>query len=307
MFFTVLPLAFLVGVRAQTYTATWTPSTLPDKTQDGQAGTNLCSNTYNQTSQCQTAWVNNLEDFCIWAPPDSGPNSVIGNTERFEVAWCTQGNHGTRLIPDGAITGAHFVKTPSYVQVTGTGDLTKVNIPAGDAGGELDPHGADGNGNPIGGVVFTTAFTGQPVQSHEWTNFVAADQFCFRVCQDGPQAPGLCNHIYDTQGCNWNMPADYGTGFTTCVGDDDQPMGQAHAAPASSSCQTTSTVKNTVGVTSTSSVAPTSSPAAVAANKTSSAAGTGNTSKSNAALAVRMPNGGTLVSIFGIALGAFVF
>jgi hypothetical protein len=40
------------------------------------------------------------------------------------------------------------VKTPDYVQVTGVGDFTKINIPRGDAGGELDPHGADGNGNP---------------------------------------------------------------------------------------------------------------------------------------------------------------
>jgi len=63
------------------------------------------------------------------------------------------------------------VQTPDYVQITGPacslslrysiasqhcsnlystavgiGDLTKINIPSGDAGGELDPHGADGNG-----------------------------------------------------------------------------------------------------------------------------------------------------------------
>jgi hypothetical protein len=30
--------------------------------------------------------------------------------------------------------------------VTGTGDFTKINVQAGDQGGELDPHGADGNG-----------------------------------------------------------------------------------------------------------------------------------------------------------------
>lgn len=34
------------------------------------------------------------------------------------------------------------------VATLGRGDLTKLNIPAGDAGGELDPHGADGNGMP---------------------------------------------------------------------------------------------------------------------------------------------------------------
>ena len=90
--------------------------------------------------------VNSIEDWCIFAPPKPGADSVIGNTERIEVAWCTQSGHGTRVIPDGAISGAHFVQTPDYVQVTGVGDLTKINIPKGDEGGELDPHGADGNG-----------------------------------------------------------------------------------------------------------------------------------------------------------------
>ena len=46
--------------------------------------------------------------------------------------------------------------------------MTSLNIPKGDAGGELDPHGADGNGNPIGGLVFSSAF-GQLQQIHEWT------------------------------------------------------------------------------------------------------------------------------------------
>jgi len=85
----------------------------------------------------------------------------------------------------------------------GVGDLTAINIPAGDgtwlehslihhaliqspAGGEFDPHGADGNGwnplshhvchvvlmrstgNPIGGLVFSNAF-GSIAQMHEWT------------------------------------------------------------------------------------------------------------------------------------------
>jgi hypothetical protein len=50
----------------------------------------------------------------------------------------------------------------------GVGNLTNINIPAGDAGGELDPHGADGNGNPIGGLVFSSAF-GALEEIHEWT------------------------------------------------------------------------------------------------------------------------------------------
>jgi hypothetical protein len=98
------------------------------------------------------------------APPSTTSdygNSAIGNTERIVVSWCTNPGYGTRLIPSGAIKSAHFIKTPLYVQVggdwcgceseadhggvvqqvTGGGDLTMLNIPAGDEGGELDPHG----------------------------------------------------------------------------------------------------------------------------------------------------------------------
>ncbi|KAI9508526.1 hypothetical protein F5148DRAFT_1195187 [Russula earlei] len=225
MFSSVLPLVFhlgLVGVHAQTYTATYLPSNAPPQTEQGQAGTNQCGTGANQTSLCQNAFVNAVDDFCLFAPPNPGPGSVIGNTERIEVSWCLKSGYGTRVIPAGAITGAHFVHTPDYVQVTGVGDLTKINIPAGDAGGELDPHGADGNGNPIGGLVFSSAFTGQIEQVHEWTNFVAANQFCFRACKDAPIAPELCNHIYDVMGCEWNMPGNYNPGFDTCSGDSGE-------------------------------------------------------------------------------------
>jgi hypothetical protein len=46
-------------------------------------------------------------------------------------------------MPAGTLTGVHFVKTADYVQITGQGDFTKINVPAGDDGGELDNHGAD--------------------------------------------------------------------------------------------------------------------------------------------------------------------
>ena len=102
-------------------------------------------------------WMNDADDFCLWAPPSSGS---IGVTEQEEVAYCTKSGRGTRVIPDGTLTGVHFVQTPDYVQVTGTGDFTKINMKKGDHGGgehtfpfsrsalshfalpELDPHGA---------------------------------------------------------------------------------------------------------------------------------------------------------------------
>jgi hypothetical protein len=116
------------------------------------------------------------------------------------VAWCTKSGYGTRLIPDGTLTGVHFLKTGDFVQVTGTGDLTKLNIRQGDEGGELDPHGcvlssaprcadtpqltstlsslfaarsATGAGNPVGGLVFTRAITkGKFQRIYEWNNFM---------------------------------------------------------------------------------------------------------------------------------------
>ena len=125
--------------QAQTYSATYLPTNAPDKSEQGQSGTNKCGTGNSQNSTCQNVFgasllshvhifvqadsltVNSIDDFCFFAPPDPGSDSVIGNTERIEVSWCIKPGYGTRLIPDGAITGAHFVMTPDYVQVTEIG------------------------------------------------------------------------------------------------------------------------------------------------------------------------------------------
>ncbi|KAJ7650908.1 carbohydrate-binding module family 13 protein [Roridomyces roridus] len=231
----------------QVWNVGYSASSLPTTSENGQSGTNACGTTSSQNSKCQTAWINSADDFCLWAPPSVGS---IGDTERDEVAWCTKSGRGTRTIPNGALKGVHFVKTPDYVQVTGVGDFTKLNIPGGDSGGELDPHGADGNGNPIGGLVFGNSF-GNALQYHEWTSFISDTEFCFRACV-GPNAARNCQHIYDVMGCFWNMPANYDAGkYENCLGDDDEPMGvygtstwfqgqkptpSAHTAAKSSSC-----------------------------------------------------------------------
>ena len=45
-----------------------------------------------------------------------------------------------------------MIRTPHFIQITGTADLTKIGICASsgacDGGGELDPHGAQNVGNP---------------------------------------------------------------------------------------------------------------------------------------------------------------
>jgi hypothetical protein len=180
-----------------------------------------------------------FSDFCVWGPPK--PNGVIGDIEQIVVSYCTTPGRGTRLMPEGTLKSAHFLKTPDYVQVTGMGDFTKIGIKKGDAGGELDPHGADKLGNPHGGLVFSNAFSpgtnGLGVQMHEWTNFQSATEFCIRACKDGPNARKRCQHIYgerssrvssrlyvftawtDLLGCQWNIPGQYGDGFTNCEGE----------------------------------------------------------------------------------------
>ncbi|KAJ3549863.1 hypothetical protein NMY22_g728 [Coprinellus aureogranulatus] len=228
-------------------------SGLPSKSQNGQYGTNSCGTGSDQSANCQTSWINSPTDFCLWAPPYPGS---IGDTEREAVAYCTKSGRGARTIPNGSLHGVHFVRTPEYVQITGVGDFTSMNIPRGDAGGELDNRGADGKGNPIGGLLYGNTF-GTNLQYHEWTEFISDGEFCIRACI-GPRSKQLCNHIYDIMGCYWNIPGNYDAGvFEECVGDPATPMGvygtstwsqgvsptpPPHPAPASSSCTTLSTI-----------------------------------------------------------------
>ncbi|CAE6400064.1 hypothetical protein RSOLAG22IIIB_01979 [Rhizoctonia solani] len=225
--FPLLVSAVFVSSVAGQYTATYDPANLPDKSEAEQSGTNKCGTENSQDSMCQNVYVNSASDFCVWGPPK--PNGVIGNIEQIVVSYCTAPGRGTRLMPEGTLKSAHFVKTPDYVQITGTGDFVKIGIRPGDSGGELDPHGADKLGNPHGGLVFSNAFSAGPsglgVQMHEWTNFQSATDFCIRACKDGPGAKQRCQHIYDLTGCQWNIPGEYGAGFTNCEGDSTIPMG----------------------------------------------------------------------------------
>lgn len=190
-----------------------------------QSGYNRCnSTTENQQSLCQTSHLNSIDDFCLWAPP-SGP-STIGDTEQLEVAWCTKPGYGTRVIPPDALKGVQFMRTPDYVQVVGFIDQTKINLAGDDSGGELDPHGADFRGNPLGGLFYSNAFSKGNNNSFEqvieWHNFMGGNQFCLKACDPaGANAANFCQHIYDRIGCAYNAPNNAQTGqFTSCDGDN---------------------------------------------------------------------------------------
>jgi hypothetical protein len=215
-----LAVATVANAQQSTYPATplaskrfASPTALPYKVdtdvglvRGNQVGYNICnSTTQNQDSLCQTSYFNSLDDFCLWAPPEMGKN--VGDIEGEMVAWCTKPGHGTRLIPAGALTGAQYIKTPDYIQVVGFIDQTKINMVDGDYGGEMDPHGADLRGNPMGGVMFSNIWNGQYQQAVEWTNFMGGNAFCLKACDPaGPNAAHFCEHIYDRIGCAFNAP-----------------------------------------------------------------------------------------------------
>lgn len=214
-----------------------------------QIGYNICnSTTQGPTSLCQTAIINSIDDWCFWSsnflPTD--PLDTIADSEAREVAWCTKPNWGGRQIPAGAITGLQWLYAKNYQQLVGYIDQTQVHLQADDEGGELDPHGADGQGNPLGGIVYTNSFGmnaagyAKQLQSNstpsttftqviEWIDFIGGNMFCIKICNpDDPDAPNLCQHIYDRIGCGYNALADYaainGT-FEVCDSDDMTPPG----------------------------------------------------------------------------------
>jgi hypothetical protein len=187
-----------------------------------QSGYNRCnSSTQNQESLCQTIIVNNISDFCIWAPPVA--NSTIADTEGEEVGWCTKNGYGTRGIPPGTITGVQVLKTSQYIQIVAYINQQNVDMQAGDYGGELDSGGQDTAGNPMGGLVYTTDFStdGSLQQTQYWTEFIGGGIMGMKICNPGGTNPqGYCQHTLDRIGLAYNMPnaAQNGT-FEVCDSD----------------------------------------------------------------------------------------
>ncbi|SCV67417.1 BQ2448_5028 [Microbotryum intermedium] len=250
----VLPIALLaVSTLVSAGNVVVNPNKPPVRTESGQIGYNDCYRRKDSPSaKCQTLYINSLTDFCLFAPRTK---MTVGDAEPYVVSYCTAAGHGSRLMPKGTLKGAHYIRTPHYIQITGVGDFTKINIPKGDEvshhmrtlgaerqvatiddallslsrsqGGELDPHGADGTGNPKGGIVIANV-DGRKVQIQEWTEFISYNEFCIRACLPGKDAKRWCEHIYDVMGCFWNEPGNYNAGsFDTCQADDTiLPMGE---------------------------------------------------------------------------------
>ncbi|KAH9843802.1 uncharacterized protein C8Q71DRAFT_719500 [Rhodofomes roseus] len=244
----VLVAAAISGAHAQTTTTvapladqTYAYSALPYQVEPigdirgNQVGYNRCnSSTETQDSLCQTLIVNTIDDFCLWSSPKE--NDTIGVSEAYEVAWCAKHGHGTRIMPAGTLQGVQHITTPDYIMIVGFIDQTQVNLAASDYGGELDPHGADELGNPMGGVVYSNQYpSGNTDNSSlsqviEWNEFIGNNQFCIKICNPSETTPtnvGLCNNVYDEVGISYNCPNSAQKGvFEVCDGDSMTPIGQ---------------------------------------------------------------------------------
>ncbi|KAF8137461.1 hypothetical protein EV363DRAFT_1293695 [Boletus edulis] len=174
--------AALILASGPSYTESRSPQGTPYNVNGGRSTYDGC-----RAGPCQIAYLNSVEDFCLWAP--SHPVlSATSSTEHTLVAWCTESAQGSLVIPDGTILGAHLVITPEYVQITGVGKLTNINVP---------PDGvvsASGQGYSDHRIVVTSVF-GQLEQISEWT-------------------------IHDIFGCSESVSGHYDTGvFEDCIVD----------------------------------------------------------------------------------------
>lgn len=50
----------------------------------------------NQTSMARLLTLNSVDDFCLFGPPEPGPDSLIGNVEPVVVAYCTKPRNNAR-------------------------------------------------------------------------------------------------------------------------------------------------------------------------------------------------------------------
>jgi len=299
-----------------------------------QAGYNICNgSTQGAASECQTLIFNNLSDFCLWGSPT--PNGSIGDEEASVVAYCAQDTHGARPIAPGAITGAQVVSTSAYLQIRGFIDNTAIGLAENDSGGELDPHGADLQGNPLGGVVYSNngmfSTGGEYSQVYNWNLFVGSGVFCLKICLNSITTPDYCLNTYDLVGCDYNMPSNVQNGtFTSCESDLQDVVGiysvngvtstwsmpptlvapppYTPRVPASSSCKTYQST-DIFATASTSKTASSSATGSLSAGRSGSGSGSGSSptstsaSTSSSVRSVGLPSA-FYVLCFGLMAGA---
>lgn len=76
------------------------------------------------------------KDFCTYLPPH--PGELISATENDADPFCSVAKTYASTFPAGFIQSAHFLRTDTYVQITGRIDHTAYDILTDDGGGQYD-------------------------------------------------------------------------------------------------------------------------------------------------------------------------
>lgn len=187
----------------------------------------------------QIAQVVDANDFCVFLPPSDSTNRIISDTEWNANAFCL-GNtplaKGAEKLPTGFITSAHYVKTDTYVQVTGQMDYTKANLVGTDGGGQMDVRA------PMGSSCAGWKF---------YVNLIepTTNTYCMRCCNDDR----TCNRGISEKGCAHIIPGDY-SGPNGSSGADAVVTTTVATVPTTTVTTLTTLVSTTTAVNNTSAV-----------------------------------------------------
>ncbi|GAA5806847.1 hypothetical protein MFLAVUS_000195 [Mucor flavus] len=143
----------------------------------------------------QIAQVIDANNFCVFLPPSDSTNRIISDTEWNANAFCLGNNPlaiGAEKLASGFIKSAHYVKTDTYVQVTGQMDYTKENLVGTDGGGQMDVRA------PMGSSCTGWKFYVNLIEPESNT-------YCMRCCNDDR----TCNRGISEKGCAHIIPGDY--------------------------------------------------------------------------------------------------
>ncbi|WWC94730.1 hypothetical protein V866_001578 [Kwoniella sp. B9012] len=201
-------------------------------------------------SQPKELWLMSHEDFCVYGLSEENKGKMLSESVDNVISYCSKSGHGTRLIPDGTLKGVTYVRTPSWVQVSGSGDFSQIGISPDDSGAQFD----SSSHNPQGSSLITSQ-GGDPAK--DWVTMISGQTFCVRACFGDP---AFCPTQYDSLGCYFLTSNGVGWDdvWQDCEGDEGDPPGvidgqtytpgsgpvPTQSIPAVSNCQPGSSIQN---------------------------------------------------------------
>ncbi|WVW86017.1 hypothetical protein I302_108055 [Kwoniella bestiolae CBS 10118] len=202
------------------------------------------------TSQSKELWLKSHDDFCVYGLGEENKGKMISESVDNVISYCSKSGHNTRLIPDGTLKGVTYVRTPSWVQVSGSGDFSLIGISPGDTGAQFDS-----SAHTPQGASLITSIGGDPAK--DWVTMISGQTFCVRACFGDSS---FCPTQYDSLGCYFLTSNGVGWDnvYQDCEGDDGDPPGvidgqtytpgngpvPTPSIPAVSNCQPGSSIQN---------------------------------------------------------------